>query len=288
MEKPAERSREGTRTSKLLALAACLALVAASGLLRYAPEYYNRLTMPELIRAYSTDGIQPRIVDLPDGSRMTLGARTEASVHYTPASRVILLERGEALFVVAHNRVRPFVVLAGAGSITAIGTQFNVRRELDSNTDRVTVTVKEGTVEVAPPKLAESNGAPGVAREQQTWTPARLAKGQELSYDTAGPRGHVASVDVDSAGAWVDGRLEYGDTPLRIVIPRVSRYSQKPIVLADGDAGELPFSGTVFAGQITDWLRALQSVYPVEVTETPEAIVIHSRRDSRAIGDSLR
>jgi transmembrane sensor len=178
--------------------------------------------------------------------------------------------------------------LAGAGSITAIGTQFDVRRELDPNTDQVTVTVKEGTVEVGPTKITESNAAPRSAHGVPTWAPARLIMGQELSFDTGGPKGEVATVDVDSAVAWVDGRLEYGDTPLRIVIPRVSRYSQKPIVLADAAAAELPFSGTVFAGQITDWLRALQSVYPVEVTETPEAIVIHSRRDSRATGDSLR
>jgi transmembrane sensor len=219
---------------------------------------------------------------------MTLGARTEASVHYTSARRVILLERGEALFSVAHNRVRPFVVLAGAGSITAIGTQFDVRRELDSNVDRVTVTVKEGTVEVGPPKNTEASPAPDVGRDAPLWMPARLVKGQELSYDRAGPKGEVAAVDVDSAGAWIDGRLEYGDTPLRIVIPRVSRYSAKPIVLADDIAGELPFSGTVFEGQINDWLRALQTVYPVEIAETPEAFVIHSRRDSSAISGSRR
>jgi transmembrane sensor len=278
-EKPKQPSRKATRTTKLLALAACGAMLAATGVLRYVPEYYNRFIIPELIQTYATESTRPRIVDLPDGSRMTLGAQTVASVHYTPSRRIIVLERGEALFRVAHNRLRPFVVLAGAGSITAIGTQFDVRREFDSNTDRVTVTVKEGTVEVGPPKTTEAIPAPDIVRDRPLWTPARLVKGQELSYDTAGPKGQVANVDVDSAAAWVDGRLEYGDTPLRIVIPRVSRYSPKPIVLADDAAGDLPFSGTVFEGQINEWLRALQTVYPVEITESPQAIVIHSRRD---------
>jgi hypothetical protein len=62
------------------------------------------------------------------------------------------------------------------------------------------------------------------------------------------------------------------------VISEANRYgyTDKPIVLADGDGavGKLPFSGT-----ISDWLQALQTAYPVEVTEHADRYVIQLRRD---------
>ncbi len=166
------------------------------------------------------------------------------------------------------------MVLAGAGIITAVGTQFDVSRELDSGADRVTVVVKDGAVEVGPPRATEPRVDP---MSPSTWTPARVKRGEGISYDTAGPKGHVTEVDVDTVAAWVEGRLEYNDAPLSVVIPRVSRYHEKPIVLADEAAGEIPFTGSVFAGQIDSWLHALQTVYPVEIVESSDRIVIRSR-----------
>jgi transmembrane sensor len=265
---------------KFLAAAACLAVVSVSAILQYAPELYHRSAVPELGKSYATEGAQTRIVNLPDGSRITLGARTRLSVRYTRDRRAIQLEHGEALFSVAHNPAQPFVVLAGAGTITAIGTQFDVSRELDSDVDRVTVVVKEGAVEVGPPDSSGANAASPVnVSPPLTWAPARVAKGQEVSYDVGGQTQKVADVDVDVAAAWVDGRLEYRHTPLKIVIPRVSRYNAKSIVVADDAAGQLPFSGIIFVGQIDEFLRALQAAYPVEVLENSDRILIRSRAD---------
>jgi ferric-dicitrate binding protein FerR (iron transport regulator) len=270
------RASGSLRSSTMWALAAAVGGVALVG---FYLTYGSRLTLwhmnPNVAQSYSTTGVQTRSVELPDGSRMTLGARTQLSVHYTDERRAIELDRGEALFTVARNPHRPFVVLAGAGAITAVGTQFDVSRELDSGADRVTVVVKDGVVEVGPPGAQETHVVP---MAPSTWTPARVKRGQGISYDAAGPKGQVAEVDAETVAAWVEGRLEYSDVPLRVVIPRVSRYHEKPIVLADEAAGEIPFTGSVFAGQIDSWLHALQTVYPVEITESPDRIVIRSRR----------
>jgi len=263
-----------------IAVAASLVLLIALGFLRYVPQRYHWSISSGLVRTYSTDSSETEAVDLSDGSRITLGASTQLSVDYSATRRVIVLKRGEAMFRAAHDRTRPFVVQAGAGSITAVGTQFDVRREID-DADRVTVTVSAGAVEVVPPTMSPSNSegtasVPGPV----TWTPARLVRGQEMTFDRAGLKKQVAVVDLDAASAWVNGRLEYRQTPLKFVIPRVSRYSRKAIVLADDSAGELPFSGVVFAGQIDEWLRALQTAYPVEIRETADRFIISSRPDN--------
>jgi transmembrane sensor len=126
------------------------------------------------------DNTGHRIVELPDGSKITLGAPTELATHYTANRRVIFLDRGEAWFDVTRNPSRPFNVLAGVGAITALGTQFDVRRELDSSdVEHVTVTVGTGTVEVGPPReTVSSDNVDTVAPSPPKWTREKLVKGQ--------------------------------------------------------------------------------------------------------------
>jgi ferric-dicitrate binding protein FerR (iron transport regulator) len=111
--------------------------------------------------------------------------------------------------------------------------------------------------------------------------------GRELYPDTTtasgrlGVRGGLVQVANHRASkAQKDDHLEYLRTPLRVVIEGVNRYSEKPIVLADESVGNLLFSGTVFEGQVTDWLRALAITLPVVVLEGDDRIVICMHKPS--------
>ncbi|MCG8696066.1 MAG: FecR domain-containing protein, partial [Minwuiales bacterium] len=105
----------------------------------------DSLTEPETqLRVVETKESEHRSIELEDGSTIALGAASSLSVNYSGKRRTVVLEAGEALFEVAKDPNRPFVVLAGNGTITAVGTAFNVRRDAD----RVVVTVTEGEVEV--------------------------------------------------------------------------------------------------------------------------------------------
>jgi transmembrane sensor len=282
-----------------LAVAACItaltgAFLQYGNLLQSLEElpYLERL-LGEHVQSYTTRASERQDFWLSDRSRITLGAQTELTVHYTANRRFIFLDRGEASFSVVHDPRRPFTVLAGGGAITAVGTQFDVRRELDTTQgERVVVTVSSGTVEVGPPMatitpdvvefsdISKSIAASALKRRSQPeWTPARLVKGQELTYGTDGPQGKIERVNLEEVAAWKEGRLEYRHEPFKTVIPRVNRYSQKPIVLEDGELGELTYSGTVFEGQVNDWLHALQTLYPIKVTETADHFVLHYDRD---------
>ena len=282
---PGARWRFGP-SMRRLALAACVvAFVAIPALL-----WRNPLTVPparEHVQSYVAPQGENRTIVLPDRSTLTLGARTEVSTHYTASRRVVVLERGEAWFSVSHDPNRPFTVLAGGGAITALGTQFNVRRELDVASDRVTVIVSSGAVEVAPSSVALPEAqvdieAPATAGAATPWHATKLVKGQAVTYDTQGTRGGVQSADLEAAEAWKEGRLEYRHEPLKFVIPQINRYSAKPIVLADAAAGDIEFSGTVFQGQVEDWVRAVATAFPVEVTETDHQIFIRARSDAGA------
>lgn len=255
-----------SRSLRWLVAASLAGLIVAMG--NYQQPWFDWRPQKQ-IQAFATPVAEHREVKLADGSVVTIGARTEIQTRITATERTIVLDRGEAWFNVAHETRRPFRVIAGSGVITAVGTEFNVRRDLDFKGDRVTVTVGAGAVNVAPRVIAE--------QDRRSWKPALLVKGQELAYDRAGVQGEVRRADIEAAAAWKEGRLEYIHQPLSSVLVQVNRYSGKPIVLGDEAAGEIDFSGTVFEGQIDDWVRALQNAFPITVTESEDRILIRSR-----------
>ena len=237
------------------------------------------LSMRAQVQAVATPVAEQRTLQLPDGSSVTLGARTEIRTEIASAERRIILHSGEAWFRVARDSVRPFRVIAGSGVITALGTEFNVRRDMGAGLDQVTVTVGSGAVKVerrSPDGLADPSTVESAA-DHGTWRAAKVGAGQELTYSgSQGPSG-IRKADVEAAIAWTEGRLEYIHEPLKAVIARVNRYSEKPMILGDDAAGEIDFSGTVFEGQIDDWVRALEASFPISITETDDSIVIRSR-----------
>jgi len=221
-------------------------------------------------QTYQTAAAEHLIVSLKDGSKITLGAKTKLHVQFTAGQRQIHLHRGEAIFSVAHNAKYPFVVFAGSGSVTAVGTEFNVWRDLD----RTTITVTEGAVDVRPLSAAQTLSAAATAPTRA----ARVEKGEEVSYQEGGHSSAVTAADVSAATAWREGRFVYRHTPLKYVISDVNRYFRDQLVLGDSAAGELQFSGAVPQSLTAgEFARALQSIFQLEATEAKGRIVIRMR-----------
>jgi ferric-dicitrate binding protein FerR (iron transport regulator) len=98
---------------------------------------------------YTTDTAEQRTVTLEDGSRIELNARSRLRVTYSKTVRTVDLYDGQALFQVAKDTLRPFLVKSGEATVRAVGTQFDVYRK----DDHTTVTVLEGRVAVYAPEL---------------------------------------------------------------------------------------------------------------------------------------
>ena len=76
---------------------------------------------------YATELGEQQLVVLDDGTRMTLNTDTQVRVDLDAAQRNVIVRRGEALFELAKDAHRPFVVRAGGSEIVATGTVFAVR-----------------------------------------------------------------------------------------------------------------------------------------------------------------
>ncbi|HYX05619.1 MAG TPA: FecR domain-containing protein [Bacteroidales bacterium] len=93
---------------------------------------------------------------LPDGTEVWLnaGSKLTYSADYGKKDREVSLT-GEGYFKVAHNPAKPFIVEASKISITALGTEFNVKAYPDEN--MVETILVKGSVVVKKPETIENN-----------------------------------------------------------------------------------------------------------------------------------
>jgi transmembrane sensor len=238
----------------MVPVAACLALIALAIIL--LPREREVSIPLQQVAAMQTN----RAATLPDGSRVILSAQTSINVDFNGSKRDLELSAGEAYFKVKHDRHHPFVVHAGDISVTAVGTAFDVRRESNG----VTVTVEEGTVEIAGNVLAKK-GLPAM------W---RAEAGYQLTYSSQGRTAMITSVDTPNALDWRSGELAYVWEPLGTVIEDLNRYSKRKIIIQDPAIAELRFTGTVFTASLDDWLKAIEQAYPVRAENTSNGDIV--------------
>jgi transmembrane sensor len=160
---------------------------------------------------YATAVGEQRVVQLADGSSVRLDTGSHMRVRYDGNRRLITLDQGQALFTVAHDTIRPFVVDAGAAQVRAVGTVFDVRREAGGE---VRVTLVSGAVDVTG----------GEGREAE-----RMVAGHQARVTASAVR--TMAIDTASATSWVEGRVVFRDTPLRQAVFEVNRYLTDKIEL---------------------------------------------------------
>lgn len=232
---PAARPR---RRGLAAALAVGVVAAVAGGYALWAP------------KVYSTGVGEQRTLQLADGSTVVLDTDSQIAVRLTAARRDIRLGRGQALFDVAHDGRRPFVVTAGATSVTALGTRFDVRREAGG----ATVTLVRGAVEVRQGSAAE---APKV------W---RLTPGQRVA--TQAPAPQPGPVNVDTATSWASGRLVFQAVPLRTAVAEFNRYERQKIEVADGPVGDELISGVFAVGDSDTFVGSVADLHDLTVVRS--------------------
>ena len=176
-------------------------------------------------------------VALPDGSSFDLNTNSRIYVQYSPSTRVIHLDRGEAFFKVAHDTQRPFWVRAGNSWVRAVGTAFNVYIRPGG----VEVTVSEGTVKV----VSEGSSEPPRTDTPGAATIASVTAGEQVDV-----RGHAEVIhELDSSQlsrllAWRKSTLYFQDQPLGEVVDELERYTNLKIEIDDPALRDVPVGGT--------------------------------------------
>ena len=186
-----------------------------------------------------------RTVSLPDGSRVELNTDSRIAVAYSDTRRDIVLTRGEALFEVAKDPARPFVVQAGEAQVRAVGTAFNIRMREKV----VELTVTEGVVAVD---------------ERAAAAPRQVSEGKGAVIAT----GAVAEVNLDPEVLrrrllWRDGVVEFEGDTLEQAATEFNRYNDRRLVVADPQVASIRVGGRFGTHEVDRFLVALQAGFPV-------------------------
>lgn len=250
------------RQRRAIGIAAAAMVVSLAGLLWLMIP--DGLDLVYGTRHYETGIGQRSSVTLKDGSSVELNARTRIAVAFDKERRTVQLLQGQALFHVALDSRRPFVVHAGDREIVALGTAFDVR--LDKRSVRVTLIDGKVSVEHT------SSTTPAT---QETF----LRPGQQLFVSYSGTQVPVVrAIDTAKVTGWREGRVFLEDMTLQEAVDEMNRHSPVQIVI-DGPALEsLRVNGMFKAGEQDTFVSALEDYFPIAARRRGEMEIVLSPR----------
>lgn len=173
-------------------------------------------------------------IQLSDGSTVWLNSGTKLvyPTNFENDKREVYLE-GEATFDVAHDKNRPFNVVADNHIIEVLGTVFNVSNYKNENV--INTVLKSGSVQIN--YKGNSLLKP---KEVLKITPGKLAV-----YNKESHRINTKEVDVEKYFSWNEGKLIFKNDNIEIIMKKLSRYYNLDIEIQNKEILTQTFSGVL-------------------------------------------
>lgn len=264
---PVYRTRHARRRRRFGSIAAVIAVLVGVG----GPVWFHLQDRG----LYTTVVAERRAIELADGSRVTLNTGSRVRVSSDGHARRVRLERGEALFDVAHDPDRPFVVQTNGTEVRAVGTAFNVRLR----SQVVEVTVTDGKVRLK----AGDSASNGSRRQGGAPTPPTVgsgrgpATGPHEALLAAGQAAVVAAgvietvvLDEDAVRrrvAWLDGVIELQGETLAQAVEEFNRYTDSTLVIADPRLASIRVGGRFRTDETDRFVSALKAQFSVRAVQ---------------------
>ncbi|MBE8720894.1 FecR family protein [Sphingobacterium pedocola] len=260
---PVQR-KSGLVFRRWLAGAAAL-LLAGIGLFYWnTPQEYQQevaVAIAPVYRTITTEVGERKRVDLPDGSTITLNARSQLRFdenQYGRTTRTIELLSGEAFFDVAKDSSRAFIVQAGVLQTTVLGTSFNIRT-YDEMPEQV-ISVFTGRVQVQ--------------RGQHML--GTLEKGQRIRFEKEHANSLTEEFDRGYSPSWTSGKVVLQDADFdELALAINNTYG---IILQAGNAQiarqqySMPIIKYV---SVDEALRAIQSIHQNKIRKEGNTVILY-------------
>lgn len=204
---------------------------------------------------YRTAVGEERSIRLSDGSLVHLNTDSVIEVAMHPHERDIRLLHGEARFDVAHDTARPFIVSAGASSVRAVGTAFNVR----IRSELTELTVIEG-------KVAVRDG-PRPATLVSAGTAAAIRGGTIATT-------RLAPAQIAQRISWQKGMLSFAGETLAQAVEEFNRYRARPLVIGDPQIASIRIGGTFKADNSDQFVGALEQGFGIRAVQGSDAVML--------------
>jgi transmembrane sensor len=265
--RPAKSSRAWFR------IAASIAAVALIG----TAIWYENFRMP----IYATTFGEQRSITLTDGSVIDINSHSKIRVRYSAQERAVDLLEGQALFHVAKNPTRPFLVSSATTQVRAVGTEFDVYQKQGGTV----VSVVEGRVAVLLRSDAaggETTDLPQVTADHPDQSGARepgsrgnspifLAAGEQVLVTTTAMQ-KANHPNIAIATSWTQRQLAFDSASLSEVAEEFNRYNERQLIIEDPTLYDFHISGVFSSSDPASLVRFLRERPGVRVTETASEI----------------
>lgn len=192
-----------------------------------------------------------------DGSRIRLNSNS--TLRYSPEqfnrSQVEVWLEGEAHFsIVKHpdGKKRNFIIHTPDGDIRILGTRFNV----NTRYGRTGVVLEEGSIEVL---LKDS-----LKKDTDRF---KLQPGQRAQFSSTQSDIQVQEVDTLLYTAWLDGKLEFRETPLRDLINNIEQTYGVSVEIRDSTLSDEEISGSLRNPDLETLLKGVEAVMNVKIVK---------------------
>lgn len=208
---------------------------------------------PVLQAAYGTTSGEIKSVAMDDGTEMLLNGGAKVHVTYYRNKRMVTLTQGEAIFNVAKDAKRPFIVDTSHARVTVLGTRFAVNR-LEH---LVRVSVEHGSVRVEKSATAEGDETDYV-----------ILRDGEVAEIHPGKMPQVVTRSAKDAFAFQKGTLIFENATLGEIAETLSRHRKIPVRALWGDANASQITAVLQVHDVENFIRMLPQIANVRVHET--------------------
>jgi len=230
---------------RVAAAAVLLVMMSVAGYYGY---HYYQNAETTIVQTFPGHRAEP--VLLADGSKVWLdkGARLIYAKNFGKKKRKVKLS-GKAYFEVTHNPEKPFSVELTNGSVTVLGTSFNIC----SADDSTKVTVATGKVRVANAEnTAEAIITPG--------------------YEATVKGGKVVKNPVSDANylAWKTGKFIFRETGVREAIRQLNTYYNNRIQVKENGDSDCLLTAEFNQAKLEDVIAVIELTCDIQIVVLPE------------------
>ncbi|WP_152020018.1 FecR family protein [Aliarcobacter butzleri] len=234
--------------------------IAASILLVIVVSFFGIEYLNFGIKHSFTTNKEIKNIVLPDGSRVILDAKTKVDIKYFENKREVNIISGKALFDVAKNPNKPFIVNANKIKVEVLGTNFEVKNE----EDKISIDVISGKVKV------EEN------KDNKFEELAILTSGKRISFDKENNKIILKDIDIKNIASWKDGILFFQDYSLEKSINEFRKYKDINIFI-DNNIKKYMISGSFKIDEFDKFLFALSKIYSLKIDRKDNYIYIYKK-----------
>lgn len=194
---------------------------------------------------------------LSDGSVVWLNSKSKLTypAQFNGKTREVELE-GEALFDVAHDAKKPFIVITPQYRVNVLGTVFNVKSYPENSVFETTLI--SGSV-----RVQETRSASVIAV---------LKPNEKFSYDKVALATTVTRVDAPVYSSWTGGVYQFDHVTLGEVLNDLENYKDVTIIIGDSSLLDIRYTGKFRQSEsIEQIMDVLKTDIPFTYQYNPES-----------------